>query len=100
MGLAIDFTGNHILYGMYMMKVADSWKYSCEHNLSFLGQNRRAWIGHAACAYALHLPEDIVREAWSNLTEEQQRLANNEADNAIKYWERKQCQKGQLELMF
>ena len=87
--LAIDFTGDHVVYGMYMMKVADNWKYSCEHNLSHNCQNRRAWIGHAACACAFCLPEDIVRKAWSHLSEEQQRLANNEADIAIRYWEQK-----------
>jgi hypothetical protein len=98
--IAIDFTGDYVLYGMYMIKVADNWKYSCEHNLSHSSQNKQAWIGHAACAYALCLPEDIVRKAWSHLTEEQQILANKEADKAIKYWEEKQCPRKQLELMF
>lgn len=87
--LAIDFTGDHIVYGMYMLKVAEEWKYSCEHNLSCITQNRQAWIGHAACAYALCLPEDIVRKAWSYLSDEQRRLANIQADIAIEYWEGK-----------
>ena len=86
---AIKFTGNHKLYGNYMMKVVKNWKYSCEHNLSNLSQNRRAWVGHAACALALKCPEDIVRKAWSYLTEEQQILANKEADKAISFWEDK-----------
>lgn len=75
-----------------MLQVADKWKYSCEHNLSNKTQNRKAWIGHAACALALGCPEDITREAWSYLTEEQQQRANDEAQKAIKYWENKQCQ--------
>lgn len=91
--MAIDFTGDHHVYGMYMIKVADEWKYSCEHNLTAREQNRRAWIGHAACALALRIPEDIVRSAWSFLTEEQQILANKEADKAIEYWEGTQCRK-------
>jgi hypothetical protein len=88
--LAIKFTGDHKLYGRFMIQVIQKWKYSCEHNLSNLTQNRRAWIGHAACAIAHQIPEDIVREAWSHLTEEQQYLANKEADRAIEAWEHKQ----------
>lgn len=84
---AIEFTGDHELYGSYMMKVVKEWKYSCEHNLSFSGHNRRAWVGHAACAYAFQCPEDIVRKAWWYLTDEQRRVANRQADKAIEYWE-------------
>lgn len=86
---AIEFTGDHQLYGRWMIKVVDRWKYSCEHNLSHKTQNRRAWIGHAAVAMALGCPEDIVRKAWGYLTEEQQVKANAKADEAIAYWEEK-----------
>jgi hypothetical protein len=88
-----DLTSNHKLFGEYMMKVVKEWKYSCEHNLSCIGQNRRAWIGQASCAYALKCPEDIVREVWWYLSTEQRDLANQEADKAIKYWEQKYEQK-------
>jgi hypothetical protein len=84
---AIEFTGNHELYGFWMMRVADAWKYSCEHHLTKLDTNRKPWIGHAAVAMAMQCPEDIVREAWGHLTEEQQRLANAAADRAIEHWE-------------
>lgn len=84
---AIEFTGDYKMYGSYMMSVAKNWKYSCEHNLSNTNSNRQAYIGHAACALAFYCPEDIVREAWHNLTDEQRDSANNEADRAIKYWE-------------
>jgi hypothetical protein len=86
---AIEFTGDHKKYGRFMMRVANEWKYSCEHNLTNLTQNRQAWIGHAACALANECPEDIIRQAWGYLTEEQQRLANHQADLAIEYWEQK-----------
>jgi hypothetical protein len=85
--VAIAFTSNHVLYGKHMEKVVSEWKYSCEHNLSNATQNRKAWIGHAACAYAFNCPEDIVRKAWSFLTDEQRTLANEQADLAIKKWE-------------
>ena len=89
---AIWFTGDHELYGMYMKRVVLSWRYSCEHNLSNVTQNRKAWLGHAACALAFECPESIVRKAWSFLSEEQQALANNQADKCIKLWESMQCQ--------
>ena len=86
---AIEFTGDYKLYGSFMKKVIKEWKYSCEHNLTDYSLNRQAWIGHAACCLAIGCPEEITREAWWNLTEEQQRLANIEADKAIKLWENK-----------
>ena len=85
---AVDFTGDSKLYGKYMRKVTKLWKYSCEHNLSNVTQNRQAWIGHAAVALALQCPEDIVREAWWKLTDKQRELANKEADRAINSWEK------------
>lgn len=85
---AIKFTGDTKKYGSYMRKVVREWKYSCEHNLSCVGQNRQAWIGHAACALAFKCPENIVREAWWLLTERQRIEANKEADKAIELWEK------------
>lgn len=84
---AIQFTGDHEKYGVYMRRVVRDWKYSCEHNLTNTTQNRRAWIGHAACALAANCPEDIVRQAWGFLSDQQQIDANKQADEAIKIWE-------------
>lgn len=83
---AIEFTGNHELYGEWMRKVADSWRHSCEQNLTKPMAGNKAWIGHAAVAMAMQCPEDIVREAWGHLSREQQRLANQKAQEAIDYW--------------
>lgn len=82
---AIEFTGNHELYGSWMLKVVDQMPNSCRHNLSQRG-DKRSWIGHAAVALALQCPEYIVREAWGRLTDEQQSKANDKATEAIKYW--------------
>ena len=84
---AIEFTGDHKKYGRFMMKVAKKWPISCENALTDKSINRKAWIGHAACAMALECPEDITREAWKHLTYEQQLLANQEAQRAIELWE-------------
>lgn len=89
LSVAVDFTGNAKLYGEHMKRVAKEWKHSCEHNLSNTTQNRRAWIGHAACALAFGCPEDITREAWKFLTESQQNEANDVADLAILEWEKR-----------
>ena len=82
------FTGDHNLYGSYMMRVVKEWPISCENALTDTALNRRAWIGHAAVALAIQCPEDIVREAWKNLSYEQQLLANQKANEAIESWER------------
>ena len=87
---AIKFTGNHELYGSWMLKVTEQWKYSCEHNLSCTSMNRQAWIGHAACCLAIKCPEQITRRAWHCLTKDQQDKANKKADEAIAKWESKQ----------
>lgn len=86
--IAIAFTGDADLYGSWMLKVVETWKYSCEHNLTKPG-DKRPWIGHAAVAMAIHCPEDIVRQAWGFLTPEQQERANKKAEEAIAFWRRK-----------
>lgn len=84
---AIEFTSNHSLYGRFMLKVVHLWPNSCENWLTDYSSNRRAWIGHAACAMAINCPEKITRKAWGYLTDEQRLLANREADRAIQVWE-------------
>lgn len=95
---AIEFTGNAELYGAAMLRVIREWRYSCEHNLSNISQNRKAWIGHAACALEKGFCEDVVREAWGYLSPEQQKKANAKAQQAIEEWEK--CQSDQLGLTF
>lgn len=91
---AIEFTGNAELYGKWMMEVLDRWPISCEQNLSNSSVNRRAWIGHAAVCIAINCPEDITREAWWKLSQQQQDEANEKATLAIKEWERRYAEKG------
>ena len=84
---AVIFTGNYRLYGRYMNRVVQEWPKSCLNALTDQSLNRRAWIGHAACALALRCPEDVTRQAWGLLTHEQRVLANRQADRAIQSWE-------------
>ena len=76
-----------------MLKVIEKWPYSCEHNLTDTSQNRKAWIGHAACALALGCPEDITRAAWAKLSDDQQNKANQKAQDAINIWVEKHLEK-------
>jgi hypothetical protein len=84
--MAIDFTSDHELYGHYMMRVVREWPISCENALTDPHMNHKAWVGHAACALAMRCPEDIVRQAWAKITDEQKHLANQEAKRAIEFW--------------
>ena len=101
--LAVEFTGNHKLYGAAMLRVVSEWPISCEHNLTNVSINRKAWLGHAACCLEYGWPEYLVRQAWHSLTQKQQDDANERALEAIKTFEskhRKKCQKHILELTF
>lgn len=82
----IEFTGDYNLYGTAMLRVIDEWPLACEHNLSNVSINRRAWIGHAACCIEKGYPEYLVRIAWGMLSEQQRVDANNKADYAIEKW--------------
>jgi hypothetical protein len=83
---AIKFTSDHQKYGRFMLRVVNEWKISCENALTDNAMNHRAWVGHAAVALAIGCPENITREAWGHLTNEQQLLANKEAGRAIECW--------------
>ena len=83
---AIEFTGDHIKYGAAMRRVTKEWPISCENNLTDINQNRKAWLGHAACCLEIRIPEYIIRAAWKQLTEEQRILANEQADFYINEW--------------
>lgn len=84
---AIDFTGDAKLYGSFMRRVIREWPIGCEHHLTDVGSNRKAWIGHAATCLAIQCPEDITRSAWGYLSQTQQDEANAEAQVAIEEWE-------------
>lgn len=84
---AVEFTGDAKLYGSYMKRVVKEWKTACEHHLTDVGSNRKAWVGHAAACMAINCPEDITRQAWGYLSKKQQDDANAEAENAIREWE-------------
>lgn len=87
LNVAIKFTGDHKRYGAAMDRVIKEWPITCEHNLTDNSINKKAFIGHCAVCLELGIPEYITRMAWGNLNEQQQILANKEAERAIKQWE-------------
>jgi hypothetical protein len=72
-----------------MKFVAFNWVRAAEHNLTNMARNRQAWLGQAACCFALGAPEYLTKEAWGRLTEAQQKAANDVADYVIEMWEQR-----------
>ena len=83
----IEFLNDTEAFGNAMLAVVNEWKFSCEHNLTNIDSNRRAWLGQAACAYAINIPEDVVRFAWFQISTDKQNAANQKAEEAIMKWE-------------
>jgi hypothetical protein len=85
---AVEFTGDHKLYGAAMDRIIIEWPISCENALTNYNINRKAWVGHAAAALAIGSPQLLTRKAWSFLDDRQRALANREAARCIGLWER------------
>lgn len=67
-----------------------TWPHAAAFNLSNAGQNRRAWVGQAACCYSHDAPEDATKIAWWLLTDPERDAANAAADRVIDSWEEAQ----------
>ena len=78
---------NEILFYQIMKIISTEWKLSAETNLSHVNNNRRAWLGRAACCYYCQAPENITQRAWIELSKEQRENANKTADRFLKEWE-------------
>jgi hypothetical protein len=84
--LAIEFTGDHFAYGAAMHRVIFEWPITMEHNLTNPSINHKAFVGHCAACLDRGYPEYITRAAWKVLTDQQQGLANWQAQKAIDKW--------------
>jgi hypothetical protein len=85
----VEFTGDHVAYGKAMARVINEWPISCENSLTNYNINRKAWLGHAACALQIGGPQSLTRKAWALLNDTQRTLANREAARHIGIWERR-----------
>jgi hypothetical protein len=70
-----------------MMRVVSEWPVSTAVNMSNESQNRRSWLGQAACCISVKSPEDATRVAWSRLSDSERKTANTVADEIIALWE-------------
>lgn len=70
-----------------MRDVTVAWSQSAEHQLSNREQNRRAWLGQAACKHAAGSSSLATRAAWPTLTDQAREAANASADRVIRWWE-------------
>lgn len=70
-----------------MRCAATAWLRAAEHRLTAVGENRRAWLGAAACCHRYGAPEHATRAAWWTLNEAQKAAANVAADVVIAEWE-------------
>jgi hypothetical protein len=82
-----------------MRDVTTEWKHASEANLHE-PPNNRAWLGQAACAYAVQAPEHVTRAAWGRLTDAQRAEANRVADRAIDEWKFRTRRDPQMEFCF
>jgi hypothetical protein len=86
---AIIFTGDYQLYGSAMLEVVDVWVNTMKNHLTNPSINKRAFVGHCAVCYKTGIPSYITRKAWKHLTDKQRILADNEAEKAIRIWNKK-----------
>ena len=59
-----------------LKNVTKDWPSATKVNLTNNQQNKRAWLGAAACSYKYNAPEYITRLAWNKLTKIEQMKAN------------------------
>lgn len=97
---------NPVRFAESAWKAFDVWPVTCAVNLTNTSINHKAWIGHAAAFVSHHACEKCTISAWHSLSSEEQLIANNVADLAVKEWVKKcvnanyQTQSTQLELTF
>lgn len=80
-----DFLRDIPLFCSSLFKVIDTWKYSCEHNLTNLTMNRIAWLGQSAICAQYGIPS-CYRAGYFLLTKEEQSAANGVALAYLNTW--------------
>lgn len=63
------------------------WKYSMEHNLTNEALNKIAYLGQASCSYKFKISNDISRQGYNLLTEEEKQKADDMAKKYLEKWE-------------
>jgi len=69
-----------------LITIIDTWKYSCEHNLSHEGMNRVAYLGQSACALVYKVPHSMSMAGYNLLNPEEKRAADAMAQKYLDIW--------------
>lgn len=80
---AIWLLKNQAEFYSAMNELIDKWPVAAKVNLTNNQQNKRAWLGAAACCYKHNTPEYLTRLAWNLLNKEDQDNANITAEKII-----------------
>jgi len=80
---AIQLLNNEIGFYNACKEVVNNWINATAVNLTNNDQNKRAWLGAAACMYKHNCPEYLTRIAWNLLNKENQNKANAVAEHII-----------------
>ena len=87
---AVNLLKNQELFYDTMKELVLNWDIATKVNLTNNQQNKRAWLGAAACSYKYNVPEYLTRIAWNLLNKEDQIKANQTAEKIIsEYYNRK-----------
>jgi hypothetical protein len=70
-----------------MRAVVDAWPAAAAHQLTNMQQNRRSWLGQAACTFTVKATSTATRAAWAQLTDDERTAANRCASRVIRDWE-------------
>lgn len=70
-------------------KLFTEWKNAIDHNLSYIGSNRKSYLGQAVCCYSLGLSAKTTAEIFTKLEKEDQKKANEIAERLIALYEEK-----------
>lgn len=80
-----NFLSDNIKFKNALFRVINKWTHSCEQFLTNESMNRIAWLGQAAMCIETGIP-NICRSGFKLLSDEQQKEANNIANNTLYDW--------------
>lgn len=86
LGRAADLLSDVQAFYVAASEMVMAWPVAAEQNLSNVSRNRRAWVGQAACCYAVGVPESVTKLAWHTMTRGARDRANRIADDVIADW--------------
>lgn len=83
---SFNLLNNAVYLKKAMVEVIKQWPIATAVNLTNNNANKRAWLGQAACCYAVKSPDYITKIAWNKLNLSAQNKANKAANDVINDW--------------